>query len=238
MPTLALDTTTRAGSGALVDGIRVVAERPGDATRSHGERLPGELIRLLDECRVPLTDIGLFAVAAGPGSFTGLRIGIATVQGLATVLGRPIVAVSALDALGHAAASELAPGSIVGACMDAQRGDVFAALYRVVDAPVFTPDRLVPLEPPSVGGPADVAARWVAMSEGSPIFLIGDGVARHREVLESPGRTVLETPLLAGIVGRLAGVLAARGAATAPMAVRPLYVRRPDALIARDRLGP
>jgi tRNA threonylcarbamoyladenosine biosynthesis protein TsaB len=237
MPTLALDTTTRAGSAALVAGGRVVAERRGDASRSHGERLPRELTALADASGVALDAVDLYAVAAGPGSFTGLRIGIATMQGLAFVSGRPMVAVSALDALAHAAGADLAPGTVVGAWMDAQRGDVFSALYRVTDAAAFTPERLVELEEAAVGAPGDTAARWLERAE-RPSIVIGDGAVRYRDAFAGArGIRIDEPPPLAGAIGRLAGALAARGAAVAPFAVRPLYIRRPDAVIAREQ-GP
>src|SRR5438034_11168139 len=138
MYVLALDTTTREGSVALVDEHRVIEERRGDAARSHAERLPGELIAPADARGLSVSAIDLFAVAAGPGSFTGLRIGIATIQGLAVTTRRRIVAVSALEALAQSAAGEapgLTAGTLVAAWMDARRHDVFAALYRIADAP-------------------------------------------------------------------------------------------------------
>ena len=131
MRVLALDTTTRAGSVALVDDDRVVDERSGDGARTHALRLPGELLALADANGWALPTIDLYAVASGPGSFTGLRIGIATIQGLALVHGRRVAAVPALDALAQAATGGLPEGALVGAWMDAHRGDVFAALYRV-----------------------------------------------------------------------------------------------------------
>src|SRR5262245_59581439 len=103
MRVLALDTTTRAGSIAIVDGECIVDVRSGDASRTHAERLPAEIIAILAAHARTLADVDLFAVASGPGSFTGLRIGIATIQGLALVGGHAIVAVPALDALGHLA---------------------------------------------------------------------------------------------------------------------------------------
>ncbi len=238
MPTLALDTTTRAGSAALVADGRVAAERQGDASRSHGQRLPGELTVLAEACGVPMDAVDLYAVAAGPGSFTGLRIGIATVQGLAFVAGRPIVAVSALDALAHAVSASLQPGTIVGAWMDAQRGDVFSALYRVAEAEPFTPERLVVLEEAAVGAPGDTAARWRARTSEPPSVVTGDGAVRYRDAFaEAADVRIVEPPLLAGAIGLLAGVLAGRGAAVAPFAVHPLYVRRPDVVVAREQ-GP
>src|SRR5216110_3382495 len=102
---LALDTTTRDGSVALTDDHHVVDERRGDVVRSHAERLPDELVALGRAHGLSVSEIDLFAVASGPGSFTGLRIGIATIQGLALTTGRRIVAVSALEALAQSAGS-------------------------------------------------------------------------------------------------------------------------------------
>src|SRR5437870_5390124 len=101
MRVLALDTTTRAGSVALVIDGRVAVERAGDETRTHAERLPGEILDVLRETGNTVADIDLLAVAIGPGSFTGLRVGIATVQGLAMVRGLPVAPVPALRALGE-----------------------------------------------------------------------------------------------------------------------------------------
>src|SRR3954463_2446186 len=89
MRVLALDTTTRAGSAALVEDDRIVDERSGDGTRTPALRLPGELLTLADANGWALSAIDLYAVASGPGSFTGLRIGIATIQGLLLVFPRP-----------------------------------------------------------------------------------------------------------------------------------------------------
>src|SRR5206468_2472744 len=138
---LALDSTTRAGSVALVEDDQIVAERRCDPARSHAERLPGDLLRLLGDTGVPLSAIDVFAVAAGPGSFTGLRIGMATMQGFAFVERKRIAAVSALEAIGHFASADLAAGELVGVWMNAHRRDVFSALYRIADAPLFARDR-------------------------------------------------------------------------------------------------
>src|SRR2546426_4574931 len=99
MLVLALDTTTREGSCALARDGRIVREQSSDASRPQAARLPGELAALLDHEHVALGDVDAFAVAIGPGSFTGLRVGIATMQGLAMAMGKPLLGVSALDAL-------------------------------------------------------------------------------------------------------------------------------------------
>jgi tRNA threonylcarbamoyladenosine biosynthesis protein TsaB len=237
MYVLALDTTTRDGSVALVDDHRVIDERRGDGSRGHAERLPHELTTLAAAHGLAVRAVDLFAVASGPGSFTGLRIGIATIQGLAVATGRRIVAVSALEALAYSA--EAQPGSFVAAWMDARRRDVFTGLYRVLEAPVHSPGRLVEVEGPSVGHPDATLMRWSPQISDAPVTFVGDGAAIYADTIGRPGRAawtvVTPTPLLAGTIGRMAVVRAGRGDTIDPAAVHPLYVRRPDAEVDRDR---
>jgi tRNA threonylcarbamoyladenosine biosynthesis protein TsaB len=237
MYVLALDTTTRGGSVALADEHHVIDERGGDAVRSHAERLPGELTALADAHGVSMGAIDLFAVASGPGSFTGLRIGIATIQGLALATGRQIVAVSALEALGHSVAATA--GSLVGAWMDARRHDVFSALFEVTGAAPFSPERLVEVEGPTAGSPSATLARWERRFADARIVLAGDGAALYAQTISDaapPGWNVLpHVPLLAGVIAQIAAARAARGDTIHPAAVQPLYVRRPDAEIEREK---
>src|SRR5580704_14403805 len=135
MRVLSLDTTTRAGSVALVENDHILAERQGDPSRTHAERLPREILSLLDEHGLRPDDVDLFAVASGPGSFTGLRVGIATIQGLAFVQGRRVAAVPALEAIAQSTTRDQPAGTVVGVWMDARRRDVFFALYRLTSAP-------------------------------------------------------------------------------------------------------
>jgi tRNA threonylcarbamoyladenosine biosynthesis protein TsaB len=233
---LSLDTTTRDGSVALIVDDRVIDERRGDVSRSHAERLPAELTDVATAHGIAIADVDLFAVAAGPGSFTGLRIGIATVQGLAFVERRSVVALSALDALAHLAAIDLDPGALVSSWIDAQRGDVYAALYRVADAPPFAPERLTTISEPVVGDPAEIASTWIQRCT-TPAVCVGNGAIRYESVVGEclKATRVGGAPLLAGAIGRLAIVRAERGEAVHPAAIQPLYVRRPDAEIDRDR---
>jgi tRNA threonylcarbamoyladenosine biosynthesis protein TsaB len=237
MRVLALDTTGRAGSVALVEHGRIVDERSGDASRTHAERLPGELVALIEAHGLELGSFDLFAVAAGPGSFTGLRIGIATMQGLAFVTGRRMVAVSALEALGHVASRGLPAGASVAAWIDAQRGDIFGALYRVGQAPLFSPDRLVELAPPAVADPAAILADWSRHHQIESATFVGDGAVRYRAVITARDGSahVMPPPLLAGAVGGIAAVRAGLGQAVHPAAIHPLYVRRPDAELDREK---
>ena len=236
MRVLALDTTTRGGSVALVEDDRLVSESEGDRARSHAERLPAEPIALLGAHGLMLADIDLFAVASGPGSFTGLRIGIATMQGFALVRQRPLVGVSALDALAQLGSRGRREGARIAAWMDAHRRDVFAALYSVSDAPLFSDERIVEREGPTVGDPAATLARWAER----PHVFIGDGASMYEAVIrrDVDDADVLPPPLLAGAIGRIAARRAARADRVETIdaaGVQPLYVRRPDAEIDREK---
>ena len=231
MRVLALDTTTRSGSVALVDDDRVVGERAGDPLRTQGERLPAEL----DQFGAPWPTIDVFAVASGPGSFTGLRIGIATMQGLALVNGRPVVGVSALEALAQLASVGVGAGALVAAWIDAQRGEVFSALYTVTDAPLFTPERLLELEAPTAASPAFTLTAWSKYDMPSATFA-GDGAVRYASAIDlgDSAPRMAAPALLAGAIGRMAAVSASRGLTASPAGLHPLYVRRPDVEIHRD----
>ena len=247
MLTLALDTTTRAGSVAVVRDTTVLAVVHGDETRTHGERLPAEFERALQEARVAAGELQLLAVASGPGAFTGLRIGLAAIQGLAMVLDLPVVAVSALDALALTAVSssdadlDLRPRpTAIAAWMDAARGEVFAAHYRPGDdwfgrSRASVPE---PVSAPIVGPPEFVLA---AMPPAPGTIFIGDGASRYRsQILESTDasrRVVVAAPALAPFIARIGMARAARGEAGPPHALQPLYVRRSDAELERQRRG-
>jgi len=232
MRVLALDTTTASGSVAIVDDGGVLVEAIGDPARTHAERLPGDILQALDHAGIGMTDIDLFAVAAGPGTFTGLRIGIAMIQGLAMVSGKRIVPVSALRALAAAASREEPSGRIIGAWMDAHRRDVFSALFRRTDRSPFASEGLIELEGAAVGDPSATLARWEAAGT-APDVLVGDGAILYARGI-SPQISTLEQLPLAGVIGQIAIARAAAGDTVAPAGVQPLYIRRPDAEIARD----
>jgi tRNA threonylcarbamoyladenosine biosynthesis protein TsaB len=239
MRVLALDTSTRAGSVALVEDDHVIDERSGDGSRTHAERLPREISAIVDAHGLTWRDIDLYAVASGPGSFTGLRIGIATMQGFAFVHQRSIVGVPVLEALAHLGSLVLAAGAIVASWTDGYRRDVFTAAHRVTIAPPFTPDRLDKVDGPSVGTSIATLDRWRA-SAIVPSLFIGDGATLYAADIANAmaSAAVVEAPLLAGAIGRLAIARARRGEAVEPARLHPLYVRRPDVEVARDAIAP
>jgi len=223
---LALDTSSRTGSAALLRDDVIVCEREGDPSRTHGERLPGELMHILRDERVAIRDIDLYAVATGPGSFTGLRVGIATIQGLTLPNGKLVAPVSTFDAL---VARARDGRRFVAAWIDAHRGEVFAALY--------SPDGQLVQSASSLPPDATLEAWRGALANMPEVIFTGDGAARYADVIhERLGARGIVAPaagLLSGTIGAIA--YAERSRAVHPHALVPTYVRRPDAEIARDR---
>ena len=213
---------------AVLDDERVLALLPGDESRSHAERLPGELSRALDIAGRAKEQVDLLAVATGPGAFTGLRIGLAAMQGLALTLNKPVVGVSALEAL----SAQVPAGSteVVIPWMDAQRGDVFAML---IDAASNTT-----LATPTASNPGALLESWHRHLSGRRAIFIGDAVSRDADLIArmGDGRWQARTPApLAEQIGNIGRLRAAHGLAGPPHALEPIYVRRPDAEIERER---
>jgi tRNA threonylcarbamoyladenosine biosynthesis protein TsaB len=164
---LGLDTATTTASIALVDEARgVLAELRHDTSG----RKTDLLVAIDATCRragITATALDAIAVGAGPGSFTGLRIGMATAKGIAFAAQRPLWTVSSLAALAHEAAS---PGAVVVAALDARRGELFAGAYR--DGALLAPERTI--------APGELAT-W-AGALGAQTFA-GDALAAHRDAL-------------------------------------------------------
>jgi tRNA threonylcarbamoyladenosine biosynthesis protein TsaB len=227
---LALDTTTRGGSVAVTDGPRLLALLPGDASRTHGERLPAEIARALDAAGVTRDRIDLLAVATGPGAFTGLRIGLSAIQGLAMALNKPVIGISALDALAEQVDS--VETTRIVPWMDAQRGDVFAT---VIERPTGAT-----LEPPTAANPQLLLDTWRAHLAGHHVIFIGDAAERDAAAIASSadGRWETRTPApLAPQIAALAHRRALAGEGGPPHTLEPIYVRRPDAEIEREKRG-
>jgi tRNA threonylcarbamoyladenosine biosynthesis protein TsaB len=224
---LALDTTTAAGSVALAEGNRLIEVAAIDPSQPIATRVPADLVALLDRRAIALEGIDVFAVATGPGSFTGLRIGIAAMQGLALATGKPLIGVSSFEAL-----AALAPGrpSSIVVWIDAWRGEVYGATYTT--AGPSGPDALHALAEPRVASP-EVLVRSVSSFDVRQAVFIGDGAVKYRN--DVPGLLIEPTPLIAGMVAQLARARSEKGEAPPPHAIRPLYVRRPDAELARER---
>tara|TARA_B100000949_G_scaffold232265_1_gene246056 strand:- start:220 stop:1008 length:789 start_codon:yes stop_codon:yes gene_type:complete len=248
---LALETATRPGSVAVLQHGKVVASKSGTTDRTRGERLPSDIIDVLGTLDLTVDDVERYAVAVGPGSFTGLRVGISTIQGLSLVKSVPIVGVSTLAALVDGARDSI----LVGAWLDGQRNQVFSAGYlrrleEVSCSPptsasiggvptiITVPEGFLEIEPHSVGTPQEVSICWQERLGEKPLTLVGDGAHRYEsEAKDLLGSTVRILPIqvnLAENVGRLA-LTASDRQLLGPHALRPLYIRRPDVELARNR---
>jgi tRNA threonylcarbamoyladenosine biosynthesis protein TsaB len=234
---LALDTSTRTGSVALArDGVLLHAA-DGGAERLHVERLPGVLTDVLSAHGATLADVDRLAVLSGPGGFTGLRVGLATIQGLAFALDRQVFVASTLEILALAAHRAVPDARVVGAWMRGMRGEVFSALYR--PEPDAGPSGLGIVLPAVVGTPAEVAEQWVGYVGSADVAVAGDAWPQEadalRHVLGAGRLHPVDAPPLAGLLALLAAD--ARAELVGPHAVAPTYVRRPDAVLLRERAG-
>jgi tRNA threonylcarbamoyladenosine biosynthesis protein TsaB len=220
MRILAVETSTLAGSTALLERGRVVAQSLLDIALTHSERLMAMIHRLLQDCGWEAKNLEGLAVSIGPGSFTGLRVGIATVKGLALALDLPIAAVPTLDAL----ASNL-PFADAPVCpiLDARKGEVYLALYRPLE------DRLERLSDYLALPPRAAAERLAA-----PVIVLGDGVAPCLPFLSRLGAGLRVAPAAhslpsAAVVGQLGSAMLASGDAVAADALVPMYLRPSEA---------
>jgi tRNA threonylcarbamoyladenosine biosynthesis protein TsaB len=231
MKILAVDTSTQSGSVALLDGRQVIAEWGQQATHTHNRRLLTTIDALLQEVDWTLDVVDGFAVTIGPGSFTGIRIGISTMKTLAWVRGKPYVGIPTLDALAAPLQYAARP---VCAVLDARKLEVYSALYE-----------------PDGGGcwqrrtPARVAAPAAILSEiHGPTLFCGDGWLLYREwFLKELGGWAIELPapyhsVRAGFVGALAYQKFLQGETDDPVTSKPLYVRPPEAELRRPANNP
>jgi tRNA threonylcarbamoyladenosine biosynthesis protein TsaB len=214
MKVLAVDTTTERESVALVAEGVVLGEVRLRAADSHSRRLLPAVEFLLGSVGVAPGEVEGYAVTRGPGSFTGLRVGISTVQGLALAAGRPCLGLSSLDVL---AARIRGTAPVLVAWVDAFRGEVFGGLYDAEGRPLAAPRAARP---------------EAALADVPPhAAFIGDGAARYREeiVAARPGAVFPERSLfLAGVLGLMAEPRLAAGEGITPDALRPLYLREAD----------
>ena len=219
MNLLAVDTSTTSCSVALFSSDRLLADTVYAAGKTHSRHLMSMIHRMLEKCRFEPEDIDGIAVTRGPGTFTGLRIGISTVKGLAAATGAPVVGVSSLAALAFPLTLHDCP---VVAMIDARRGEIYYTQYR---GSVQSATRV------SVAAPETAAA---ALPENA--VLVGSGALIYREVFENrcPGIRFADTTqhvIRAASVGRLAMVRFKQRDVDPIDALIPEYVRKSDAQI-------
>ena len=230
---LAVDTSSRMGSAALLHDSEVLAEVSGYEETPYSTRLFRDLATLKDKTDFRLDQVDVFAVAAGPGSFTGLRVGLTAVKAWAEVHGKPITAISGLEAIAaELLMDESASASnarFIAPFLDARRGQVFGAIYRRIvggatglslesDESILSPDEFLEM----VKGKSSQAIQLVSPTpEVLPL-------ARATEIIQYPS-VVKVSAALAAAIGRLGFERALRGDFVDSVELDANYVRRSDA---------
>ena len=222
MKILAFDTALDACSAAVWSDGRVLGRASVVAARGHAEILFSMLAEVLAEAGLGYGDIDRFAVTTGPGSFTGVRVGLAAARGLALARLRPVVGVTTLEALAATAmeaGEDIPAGTRLGVVIDARRNELYVQIFETGPH-----GGLTALSPPEVIAHADAPARFVG-----PATIVGSGAGIVKAALgEGEGLCFSDEPLRpdAGIIARLA---AERAIAADQPPPSPLYLRAPDA---------
>lgn len=220
MKLLAVESATLSGGAALLDGDRLLGEITLNIAITHSERLMAAVDRLLADCGAAPADLGGLAVSIGPGSFTGLRVGIATVKALAMALDLPVAPVPTLDALAARLPFADAP---VCPILDARKSEVYLSLYRWRDGRMERQWDYLALPP-------ELAAARLE----PPVILLGDGIEACRPWLGRLGAGVRVAPAAqrlpsAAVVAELGRAALAAGGGVSAEALVPLYLRPSEA---------
>ena len=219
---LAIETSGRTGAVALAEGGRVVAEDQFP----HGLKHAAELVPMIDRlCRAAgwgPRDVAEVYVSVGPGSFTGLRVGITVAKTLAFATGARLVAVPTVDVLARNAPPDARHVVVV---LDAKRDQVFTARLSRLN----TPDGWATDEPAHLDSLTAMLAR-----SPRPVYLIGEGIPFHEKFLPAGDSSVVVTPPelwrpRAGVVAAVGHALARQAQWTDPQALNPVYIRKPEA---------
>jgi tRNA threonylcarbamoyladenosine biosynthesis protein TsaB len=219
---LALDTTTASGSVALLEETRLLGEINAATSGSHSARLLRSVDHILRANSLKIEDIAGFAVAAGPGSFTGIRIGLSTIKAFAFASGKPVAPVSTLAAL--ALKLKDSGSRLISPFLDAKKGEIYAALFE------FRGEKLAELIPQGAYTPDQFLA---ALPAHRMINLIGNGVEVYREkiltYLKDKARFSTRSPFIAYEVGVLGQAILRKGLGVRGEELQPLYFRKSQA---------
>jgi tRNA threonylcarbamoyladenosine biosynthesis protein TsaB len=220
MRILAADTSSHYGSVCVVDGQELVGEVRLASSMQHSEHFFRAIEFLFRHISFQLGDIDLFVAARGPGSFTGLRVGLAAMNGFAAAHGKPAAGITTLEALAWKTGIE---GALVVPTTDARRGEIYGAVYRREGETLIEEQSAVVLKP----------AEWFESLPREPLVFCGDAAIRYREEIEARGWTIHRLDLY--IASTVAELVNTRNRGP----LEPLYVRKTDAEIARESIiGP
>ncbi len=220
MRILACDATARHCSVALVASHGVLGEVSEADPETHSRHLMARIDQVLSDCGIGLSDLDGFAVAHGPGSFTGLRIAVSTVKGLAVAVGRPVATVSSLDALAFQAPCS---GCLICPVLDARKGEVYFSRCRVKKGRLYR-------EMKERVGPPEALVAGIH----TPCLFIGEGALKYKEAIQEALGGLARFPgpedhaIRASAVGRLGLERFGKDRAMDPDGVLPVYIRQAD----------
>ncbi|MCG8529096.1 MAG: tRNA (adenosine(37)-N6)-threonylcarbamoyltransferase complex dimerization subunit type 1 TsaB [Desulfovibrionales bacterium] len=220
MKLLSLSTAEQGGSVAVFNSGRLACESYWDSKITHSQRLTPMVEQVLDQSGIGMHQIDGFIAAKGPGSFTGLRIGIAFILGLAQTTGKPAAGVSSLDAI---AWQWVSTGMPVCAMMDARRNEVYSSVYRFVEGTVIKTQE-------TVSSPLDV----ISPLENERVLYVGSGARAYKTYILDQVGSNAEFPIAgsdhvsASTMGQIA-LGDENFFQTADNALLPVYIRKSDA---------
>lgn len=231
MRILALDTATSACTVAVTDGEAVLAELTLQVPRAHSTRLMPLIAQALAESGLAKTDLDAIAAGVGPGSFTGLRIGLSTAKGLAYALSKPCVGVGTLKAMAYGTGAQL---GLVVPMLDAKRGEVFTAVYAAGDRDPSTWAELVPPSHMAVPALAECLSElraglrhtWQFVTVCGDAARYGADLALDDALRMAPAGALLPRGSAVAAVGR---ALLTQGHPGDPDLLLPVYLRKSEA---------
>ncbi|WP_378956108.1 tRNA (adenosine(37)-N6)-threonylcarbamoyltransferase complex dimerization subunit type 1 TsaB [Pelosinus sp. sgz500959] len=229
MPILAIETATLVSSVALATADTLLAEITLQTKKTHSELLMPHIATILESAGVKKSELKAIAVSIGPGSFTGLRIGLATAKTLAYALNIPLIGVPTLAAMAYGCPT---PGVILAPMLDAQKGNVYQALFEWKDGRM---QEIMPATVMEIGESLAKLAQYKI-----PVVLMGEAAVLHREKISQAGNPLLlAAPHViiqrASSVAGLGHMLIEDGIEHDVMALEPLYIRRSEAEVLWER---
>jgi tRNA threonylcarbamoyladenosine biosynthesis protein TsaB len=229
MPILGIETATLVSSVAIATENNLLAEITLQTKQTHSELLMPHIAKILDMAGINKTDLKAIAVSIGPGSFTGLRIGLATAKALSYALKIPLVGVPTLEALAYGCP---VPGAMLAPMLDAQKGNVYQAVFEWQDGQL---KEVMPVTVMDIHEALERLTKYQA-----PVLVMGEAAVLHKEKIQQVGENlVLAAPhVVIGRAGSIAGlgqIMMKQGISHDLMALEPVYIRRSEAEVLWER---
>lgn len=225
MRVLGIDTSTMTGGAALTDDRGLVGEYVLNIRTTHSERLLPAIAQILTDAATDMEAIDAIAVVTGPGSFTGLRIGVATAKGFAYALDKQLIGITTFQAF---AWQHQVFSGFICPLIDAKRADVYLEIF---------------LHGQSVQKPKYCSLEWVqnwCREQSQPVLFVGDGAFVHKETLADLNNAVFPSNegmvLHASSVATLGAELLTQGISSDPFGLKPFYLRRSSAEYLHDKV--